>query len=67
VGWAWDNTLGEEADRTLGARFVRLDVTDDASVEAAAAWSNRQTALQIPYDHAALTIRSVELSSDGTV
>jgi NAD(P)-dependent dehydrogenase (short-subunit alcohol dehydrogenase family) len=34
---ARDTTLGEEAARTVGARFVQLDVTDEASVEAAAA------------------------------
>ena len=34
---ARDTKLGEEAARTLNARFVQLDVTDDASVEAAAA------------------------------
>jgi NAD(P)-dependent dehydrogenase (short-subunit alcohol dehydrogenase family) len=38
-GWvgARDTELGEEAARTLDARFVQLDVTDDASVETAAA------------------------------
>ena len=34
---ARDTELGEEAARTLDASFVQLDVTDDASVEAAAA------------------------------
>jgi NADP-dependent 3-hydroxy acid dehydrogenase YdfG len=34
---ARDTELGEEAARTLDARFVQLDVTDDASVEAVAA------------------------------
>jgi NAD(P)-dependent dehydrogenase (short-subunit alcohol dehydrogenase family) len=33
---ARDETRGEQAAETAGARFVRLDVTDDASVAAAA-------------------------------
>ena len=34
---ARDREQGEEAAATLGARFVPIDVTDDASVAAAAA------------------------------
>jgi len=41
---ARDPKSGTEAARTLGARFVHLDVTDDASVAAAArmhgAWTS---------------------------
>ncbi|HEU4535943.1 MAG TPA: SDR family oxidoreductase, partial [Polyangiaceae bacterium] len=39
---ARDRERGEAAARRLGARFVQLDVTDDASVAAAAAWLGRQ-------------------------
>ena len=39
---ARDPERGEAAARRLGARFVPLDVTDDASVAAAAAWLQRQ-------------------------
>jgi NAD(P)-dependent dehydrogenase (short-subunit alcohol dehydrogenase family) len=39
---ARDRERGEAAARRLGARFVQLDVTDDASVTAAAAWIQQQ-------------------------
>jgi NAD(P)-dependent dehydrogenase (short-subunit alcohol dehydrogenase family) len=39
---ARDTTRGKEAAERLGARFVQLDVTDDASVAAAAAWLKQQ-------------------------
>ena len=39
---ARDRERGEAAAQRLGARFVQLDVTDDASVAAAAAWVQRQ-------------------------
>lgn len=39
---ARDRARGEAAAQRLGARFVQLDVTDDASVAAAAAWISRQ-------------------------
>jgi NAD(P)-dependent dehydrogenase (short-subunit alcohol dehydrogenase family) len=39
---ARDREKGEAAARSLGARFVQLDVTDDASVTAAAAWIQQQ-------------------------
>lgn len=39
---ARDKTRGEEAAKKLGVRFVPLDVTDDASVAAAAAWVRDQ-------------------------
>ena len=39
---ARDREKGEAAARRLGARFVQLDVTDDASVTAAAAWLQQQ-------------------------
>jgi NAD(P)-dependent dehydrogenase (short-subunit alcohol dehydrogenase family) len=39
---ARDPVRGEAAARRLGARFVQLDVTDDASVAAAAAWVQQQ-------------------------
>lgn len=39
---ARDRERGETAAQRLGARFVQLDVTDDASVAAAAAWLKRE-------------------------
>jgi NAD(P)-dependent dehydrogenase (short-subunit alcohol dehydrogenase family) len=39
---ARDRAKGEAAAQRLGARFVQLDVTDDASVAAAAAWLQQQ-------------------------
>ncbi len=39
---ARDPEKGEAAAQRLGARFVQLDVTDDASVAAAAAWLQEQ-------------------------
>jgi NAD(P)-dependent dehydrogenase (short-subunit alcohol dehydrogenase family) len=39
---ARDRTRGEAAARKLGGRFVQLDVTDDASVAAAAGWVAQQ-------------------------
>ena len=39
---ARDRQRGETAAQRLGARFVQLDVTDDASVAAAAAWLQQQ-------------------------
>lgn len=39
---ARDRERGEAAAQKLGARFVQLDVTDDASVAAAAAWLGQQ-------------------------
>lgn len=39
---ARERERGEAAAQRLGARFVQLDVTDDASVTAAAAWIRQQ-------------------------
>lgn len=39
---ARDRERGEAAAKRLGARFVQLDVTDDASVNAAADWLKRE-------------------------
>ncbi len=39
---ARDREKGEAAAQRLGARFVQLDVTNDASVNAAAAWLQQQ-------------------------
>lgn len=39
---ARDRERGEAAAQRLGARFVQLDVTDDASVTAAVAWLRQQ-------------------------
>jgi NAD(P)-dependent dehydrogenase (short-subunit alcohol dehydrogenase family) len=41
---ARDRERGEDAARRLGAHFVSLDVTDDASVAAAAAWVEQRKA-----------------------
>ena len=41
---ARDRERGEDAAHRLNARFVPLDVTDDASVAAAAAWIEQQRA-----------------------
>src|SRR5262249_25298786 len=46
---------GEAAARRWGARFVRLDVTDDASVAAAAAWIEQQrTGLDVLINNAGI-------------
>jgi len=52
---ARDRDKGEDAARQLGARFVPLDVTDDASVTAAAAWIEQQkTGLDVLINNAGI-------------
>jgi NAD(P)-dependent dehydrogenase (short-subunit alcohol dehydrogenase family) len=52
---ARDPEKGTAAAKTLGARFVPLDVTDDASVSAAAAWIERQgTGLDVLINNAGI-------------
>lgn len=53
---ARDATRGEAAARRLGAnaRFVQLDVTDDASVNAAAAWVKTQGGLDVLINNAGI-------------
>src|ERR1700733_2428957 len=55
---ARDTTLGEEAARTLDARFVQLDVTDDASVEAAAALVGKTGGLDVLVNNAGISDRT---------
>jgi NAD(P)-dependent dehydrogenase (short-subunit alcohol dehydrogenase family) len=55
---ARDTKLGEEAARTLKARFVRLDVTDDASVEAAAAFVEKTGGLDVLINNAGISDRT---------
>ena len=55
---ARDINLGEEAARTLDARFVQLDVTDDASVEAAAALVAKTGGLDILVNNAGISDRT---------
>jgi NAD(P)-dependent dehydrogenase (short-subunit alcohol dehydrogenase family) len=52
---ARDRERGEGAAQRLGARFVPIDVTDDASVAAAAAWIERQkTGLDVLINNAGI-------------
>jgi len=53
---ARDRERGEAAVRMLGpnARFVQLDVTDDASVDAAAAWVKEQGGLDVLINNAGI-------------
>lgn len=52
---ARDRERGEAAAQRLGARFVQLDVTDDASVTAAAAWIEQQkTGLDVVINNAGI-------------
>ena len=52
---ARDRERGEDAAHRLSARFVPLDVTDDASVAAAAAWIEQQRAgLDVLINNAAI-------------
>jgi NAD(P)-dependent dehydrogenase (short-subunit alcohol dehydrogenase family) len=55
---ARDTKLGEEAARTLDARFVQLDVTDDASVEAAAALVAKTGGLDVLINNAGISDRT---------
>src|SRR5215510_3683067 len=52
---ARDREKGEAAAQRLGARFVPIDVTDDASVAAAAAWIEQQkTGLDVLINNAGI-------------
>lgn len=51
---ARDRGRGEAAAERLGARFVQLDVTDDASVAAAAAWVEQQGGLDVLINNAGI-------------
>ena len=55
---ARDRNLGEEAARTLGARFVQLDVTEDASVEAAVALIEQDGGLDVLVNNAGIADRT---------
>ena len=55
---ARDRTLGEEAARSLDARFVQIDVTDDASVEAAAALVAKTGGLDVLVNNAGISDRT---------
>src|SRR5687767_1674809 len=52
---ARDRARGEAAAERLGARFVQLDVTDDASVTAAAAWVQSQGGLDVLINNAGIS------------
>lgn len=52
---ARDRARGEAAAERLGARFVQLDVTDDASVKAAAAWVAGQGGLDVLINNAGIS------------
>ncbi len=52
---ARDETRGRQAADELGARFVQLDVTDDASVAAAAATVAEQGGLDVLVNNAGIT------------
>lgn len=52
---ARDRARGEAAAQRLGARFVQLDVTDDASVAAAAAWVQQQGGLDVLINNAGIS------------
>ncbi|HEY1479573.1 MAG TPA: SDR family NAD(P)-dependent oxidoreductase [Gaiellales bacterium] len=51
---ARDPDRGEQAARDLGARFVRIDVTDDASVSHAAATLEREGGLDVLVNNAGI-------------
>src|SRR6267154_5642903 len=52
---ARDPVRGEAAAKRLGAHFVPLDVTDDASVSAAAAWiAEQRTGLDVLVNNAGI-------------
>lgn len=55
---ARDTELGKEAARTLDARFVQLDVTDDASIEAAAALVAKTGGLDVLVNNAGISDRT---------
>ncbi len=55
---ARDTRLGEEAARALDARFVQLDVTDDVSVEAAAALVAKTGGLDVLVNDAGISDRT---------
>jgi NAD(P)-dependent dehydrogenase (short-subunit alcohol dehydrogenase family) len=52
---ARDEERGRAAAETLGARFVQLDVTDDASVRAAAQTVERETGLDVLINNAGIS------------
>jgi NAD(P)-dependent dehydrogenase (short-subunit alcohol dehydrogenase family) len=55
---ARDTRLGQEAARTLDARFIQIDVTDDASVEAAAALVAKTGGLDVLVNNAGISDRT---------
>ena len=55
---ARNRKLGEEAARSLEARFVQLDVTDDASVDAAAALVAKTGGLDVLVNNAGISDRT---------
>jgi NAD(P)-dependent dehydrogenase (short-subunit alcohol dehydrogenase family) len=56
---ARDRRRGQAAADALGARFVQLDVTDDASVAAAAEQVGAQTGLDVLINNAGILGRRV--------
>ncbi|MFJ2606412.1 SDR family oxidoreductase [Streptomyces sp. NPDC091279] len=60
---ARDATRGHHAAETLGTRFVQLDVTDDASVQAAAEQIEADGGLDVLINNAGIETRA----TDGTV
>ncbi len=63
---ARDIILGEEAARTLGARSVQLDVTDGASVEAAAALVANTGGLDVLVNNAGISDRTPVVDTDAS-
>ena len=63
---ARDTQLGEEAARTLNARFVQLDVTEDVSVEAAAALVARTGGLDVLINNAGISDRTPVVKTAAT-
>jgi NAD(P)-dependent dehydrogenase (short-subunit alcohol dehydrogenase family) len=63
---ARDRSLGEEAAGTLGARFVQLDVTEDASVEAAAALVEQTGGLDVLVNNAGISDRTPVLDTTAS-
>lgn len=55
---ARDSQLGEEAARSLGAGFVQLDVTDEATVESAAALLTQTGGLDVLVNNAGISDRT---------
>ena len=62
---ARDRDRGEAAAQRLGARFVQLDVTDDASVAAAAEWVKANGGLDVLINNAGIAENMLPVAEVG--